>query len=80
MRSYNHQFECGHGKQADGNQALTVVQFTMDNTLVPFLNPVLIEMYISRGAWYTEVLPAVGSYGELYKRVFVHLVFLYFLP
>ena len=67
-------------KQAHGNQALTVVQSTLGNFLGPFLTPVLVEMYISSGAWYTQILPKEGSYNELYRRVFKQLGLSIFLP
>lgn len=67
-------------KQAHGNQALTVVQSTLGNLLGPFLTPVLIQMYVSSGAWYNKVLPATGSYRELYRRVFKQLGLSLLLP
>jgi len=59
-------------KQANGNQALTVVQSTLGNFLGPFISPLLILMYTSSGAWYTKVVPGIGAggFGGLYKRVF----------
>lgn len=67
-------------KQAHGNQALTVVQSTLGNFLGPFITPLLVEMYIARGAWYTKPLPEGGSFGELYKRIFIQLGLSIFLP
>ena len=69
-------------KQANGNQALTVVQSTLGNFLGPFIAPLLVIMYTSTGAWYTKVVPGVGSggFGELYKRVFKQLGLSIFLP
>ena len=67
-------------KQAHGNQALTVVQSTLGNFLRPFLTPVLVPMYVSGGAWHTKVLPAVGSYSELYPQVFNQLGLSLLLP
>jgi len=69
-------------KQANGNQALTVVQSTLGNLLGPFISPLLILMYLSTGAWYTAVVPCIGSggFGELYKRVFKQLMLSIFLP
>ena len=67
-------------KQAHGNQALTVVQSTLGNFLGPLLTPILVEMYISSGAWYTKVLPREGSFGELCRRVFRQLGLSIFLP
>ena len=66
--------------QADGNQALTVVESTLGNFLGPFVTPLLIMMYVSGGAWYTDILPATGSFGELYRRVFKQLGLSIFLP
>ncbi|KAI9875091.1 MAG: hypothetical protein M1830_008885 [Pleopsidium flavum] len=69
-------------KKAHGNQALTVVQSTLGNFLGPFLTPLLIEMYIQSGAWYTQILPRTraGGFGELYQRVFMQLGLSIFLP
>jgi len=69
-------------KQANGNQALTVVQSTLGNFLGPFISPLLVLMYTSTGAWYTKVVPGVGpgGFGELYKRVFKQLGVSIFLP
>lgn len=69
-------------KQANGNQALTVVQSTLGNFLGPFVAPLLILMYLSCNAWYTDVVPniAVGEFGELYRRVFKQLGLSIFLP
>ena len=67
-------------KQANGNQALTVVQSTMGNFLGPFLTPILVELYVSSGAWYTRVIPKSGSFSELYRRVFEQLGLSVFLP
>lgn len=69
-------------KQANGNQALTVVQSTLGNFLGPFITPLLVIMYTSTGAWYTKVVPGVGSggFGELYKRVLKQLGLSIFLP
>ena len=67
-------------KQAHGNQALTVVQSTLGNFLGPFITPILVEMYVAQGAWYTKLLPEEGSFGELYRRVFMQLGLSIFLP
>ena len=69
-------------KQANGNQALTVVQSTLGNFLGPFLSPLLVIMYTSTGTWYTKILPDVrhGEFGELYSRVFMQLGLSIFLP
>ena len=68
-------------KQAHGNHALTMVQSTLGNFLGPFLTPVLITMYTSSGAWYTQVLPQNdGGYGKIYQRVFKQLGLSIFLP
>jgi solute carrier family 10 (sodium/bile acid cotransporter), member 7 len=68
-------------RQACGNQVLTVVQSTVGNFLGPFLTPVLVKMYTSTGAWYTEELPSEsGAYGEIYRRVFKQLGLSIFLP
>lgn len=69
-------------KQANGNQALTVVQSTLGNFLGPFISPLLLLMYTSSGAWYTKVLPGIGpgGFGELYRQVFMQLGLSVFLP
>lgn len=68
-------------RQAHGNSALTVVESTLGNFLGPFLTPVLVSMYTSTGAWYTDFLPHnKGGYGEIYKRVFKQLGLSLFLP
>jgi len=70
-------------RQANGNTALTVVQSVIGNFLCPFLTPILLEMYLSSGAWYTRVL--IGSstnsaYAEIYRRVFKQLGLSLFVP
>ena len=69
-------------KQANGNQALTVVQSTLSNFLGPFISPLLLIMYTSSGAWYAMILPGIGSGGfkDLYRRVFMQLGLSLFLP
>ena len=68
-------------RQANGNTALTVVQSTLGNLSAPFIVPLLIKMYTSTGAWYTEFLPTdVNGYGEVYRRVFKQLGLSLFLP
>ena len=67
-------------RQAHGNEALTVVQSTLGNLLGPFFAPLLIEMYTSTGAWYTQILPPPGSLGAVYERVFKQLGLSIFLP
>lgn len=70
--------------QAGGNTALTVVQTTIGNFIGPFISPLLIKLYISTGAWYTEYLQQAeaegGGFGEIYKRVFMQLGFSVYLP
>jgi len=68
-------------RQAHGNSTMTVVQSTIGNFLGPFLTPVLVKMYLSTNAWYTQFLPTEqGGYGEIYKRVFKQLGLSIFLP
>ncbi|KAI8937959.1 hypothetical protein NX059_005641 [Plenodomus lindquistii] len=69
-------------RQAHGNTALTVVQSVIGQFLCPFLTPVIIQMYLSTGAWYSKVLTAgAGSgYGEICRRVFMQLGLSLFLP
>ena len=67
-------------RQAHGNDALTVVESTLGNLLGPILTPSSIEMYVSSGAWYTEILPPRGPLGAVYARVFKQLGLSIFLP
>ncbi|OAG10750.1 sodium bile acid symporter family protein, partial [Paraphaeosphaeria sporulosa] len=71
-------------RQAHGNTALTVVQSVIGNFLCPFLTPVLLQMYLACGAWYTRVLAGSGggdsAYAEIYRRVFKQLGLSLFLP
>ena len=68
-------------RQAHGNQALTVVETTIGNFIGPFVSPVLVQMYISTGAWYTTFLPSsVSQYSEIYRRVFKQLGLSIYLP
>lgn len=68
-------------KQAHGNSVMTVVQSTIGNFLGPFLTPVLVEMYLSTNAWYTDFLPKErGGYAAIYRRVFKQLGLSIFLP
>lgn len=67
-------------RQAHGNAALTVVQSVIGQFLCPFLTPIIIQMYLSTGAWYSKVLVAGGGYGEIYRRVFMQLGLSLFLP
>jgi solute carrier family 10 (sodium/bile acid cotransporter), member 7 len=68
-------------RQAHGNQALTVVESTIGNFIGPFVSPVLVQMYVSAGAWYTKFLPSSGSnYNEIYRRIFKQLGLSIYLP
>lgn len=69
-------------RQAHGNTALTVVQSTLGNFLGPFISPLLLIMYTSSGAWYTDILPRTrtGEFSEIYRRVFMQLGLSIFLP
>ncbi|KAF1958981.1 hypothetical protein CC80DRAFT_514948 [Byssothecium circinans] len=68
-------------RQAHGNSALTVVQSIIGQFLCPFLSPILLEMYLSSGAWYSRVLVVSGgNYGEIYRRVFMQLGISLFIP
>ena len=67
--------------QAHGSTPLTVVESVVGNFIGPFVSPLLVEMYISTGAWYTQFLPRnSGGIGEIYKRVFKQLGLTIFLP
>ncbi|KAF2476760.1 uncharacterized protein BDR25DRAFT_210595 [Lindgomyces ingoldianus] len=67
-------------RQAHGNAALTVVQSVIGQFLCPFLTPILLQMYLSSGAWYTKVLVNGNNYGEIYQRVFKQLGLSLFIP
>ncbi|KAH6620505.1 SBF-like CPA transporter family-domain-containing protein [Boeremia exigua] len=67
-------------RQAHGNTALTVVQSVIGQFLCPFLSPVIVQMYLSSGAWYSQVLEKGSGYGEIYRRVFMQLGLSLFLP
>ncbi|KAF1974283.1 hypothetical protein BU23DRAFT_461644 [Bimuria novae-zelandiae CBS 107.79] len=67
-------------RQAHGNTALTVVQSVIGNFLCPFLTPVLLQMYLSSGAWYSDVLVSGDNYAEIYRRVFKQLGLSLFVP
>ncbi|KAJ4356950.1 hypothetical protein N0V95_002893 [Ascochyta clinopodiicola] len=67
-------------RQAHGNTALTVVQSVIGQFLCPFLSPIIVQMYLSSGAWYTQVLEKGSGYGEIYRRVFMQLGLSLFLP
>ncbi|KAF2132031.1 hypothetical protein P153DRAFT_364484 [Dothidotthia symphoricarpi CBS 119687] len=68
-------------RQAHGNTALTVVQSVIGQFLCPFLTPIILQMYLSSGAWYGKVLStATDNYGEIYRRVFMQLGLSLFVP
>ncbi|KAJ4984814.1 sodium/bile acid cotransporter [Stagonosporopsis vannaccii] len=67
-------------RQAHGNTALTVVQSVIGQFLCPFLSPIIVQMYLSSGAWYAQVLEKGSGYGEIYRRVFMQLGLSLFLP
>ncbi|KAF3035059.1 hypothetical protein E8E11_004749 [Didymella keratinophila] len=67
-------------RQAHGNTALTVVQSVIGQFLCPFLSPIIVQMYLSSGAWYSQVLEKGSGYGEIYRRVFMQLGLSLFLP
>ena len=67
-------------RQAHGNTALTVVQSVIGQFLCPFLSPVIVQMYLSSGAWYGQVLQNGSGYGEIYRRVFMQLGISLFVP
>ncbi|KAF2026998.1 hypothetical protein EK21DRAFT_72981 [Setomelanomma holmii] len=67
-------------RQAHGNTALTVVQSVIGQFLCPFLTPIILQMYLSSGAWYSKVLVNGDNYGEIYRRVFMQLGLSLFVP
>ncbi|RMZ76973.1 hypothetical protein DV737_g4603, partial [Chaetothyriales sp. CBS 132003] len=68
-------------RQAHGNATLTVVETTIGNLIGPFITPLLIRMYLSCNAWYTQVIPPqTGGYGGLYQRVFMQFGLSIYLP
>ncbi|KAF1842312.1 uncharacterized protein K460DRAFT_293462 [Cucurbitaria berberidis CBS 394.84] len=67
-------------RQAHGNAALTVVQSVIGQFLCPFLTPIILQMYLSTGAWYSKVLVDGKNYQEIYRRVFMQLGLSLFVP
>jgi len=67
-------------RQAHGNAALTVVQSVIGQFLCPFLTPIILQMYLSTGSWYSKVLQRGAGYGGIYRRVFMQLGLSLFLP
>lgn len=69
-------------RQAHGNTALTVVETTIGNFIGPFLSPVLVQLYTSSGAWYTNFQPSGNGsdYSGIYRRVFKQLGLSIYLP
>lgn len=68
-------------RKSHGNHVLTVVETTIGNLIGPFLTPVLIKMYLSTHAWYTNVVPPQpGGYQALYRRVFMQFGLSIYLP
>lgn len=68
-------------RQAHGNTALTVVQSVIGQFLCPFLTPIILQMYMSSGAWYSKVVTSEGGkYDEIYRRVFMQLGLSLFVP
>ncbi|KAH7402834.1 putative sodium bile acid cotransporter [Pyrenochaeta sp. MPI-SDFR-AT-0127] len=67
-------------RQAHGNTALTVVQSVIGQFLCPFLTPIILQMYMSTGAWYSKVLVNGDNYSEIYRRVFMQLGLSLFVP
>jgi sodium/bile acid cotransporter 7 len=67
-------------RQAHGNTALTVVQSVIGQFLCPFLTPIILQMYLSSGAWYSKVLVHGDGYSEIYRRVFMQLGLSLFVP
>jgi sodium/bile acid cotransporter 7 len=67
-------------RQAHGNTALTVVQSVIGQFLCPFLTPIILQMYLSSGSWYSKVLVHGDGYAEIYRRVFMQLGLSLFLP
>ncbi|KAH8727014.1 SBF-like CPA transporter family-domain-containing protein [Phaeosphaeriaceae sp. PMI808] len=67
-------------RQAHGNTALTVVQSVIGQFLCPFLTPIILQMYLSSGAWYSKVLVNGDNYLEIYRRVFMQLGLSLFVP
>lgn len=67
-------------RQAHGNTALTVVQSVIGQFLCPFLTPIILQMYLSTGSWYSKVLQRGSGYAGIYQRVFMQLGLSLFLP
>ncbi|KAL1796215.1 hypothetical protein ACET3X_004755 [Alternaria dauci] len=67
-------------RQAHGNAALTVVQSVIGQFLCPFLTPIILQMYLSTGSWYSKVLQRGSGYAGIYQRVFMQLGLSLFVP
>ncbi|KAG9189859.1 hypothetical protein G6011_06727 [Alternaria panax] len=67
-------------RQAHGNAALTVVQSVIGQFLCPFLTPIILQMYLSTGSWYSKVLQRGSGYVGIYQRVFMQLGLSLFIP
>ncbi|RMD43568.1 hypothetical protein DV735_g1553, partial [Chaetothyriales sp. CBS 134920] len=68
-------------RQSHGNATLTLVETTIGNLIGPFITPLLIRMYLSSDAWYTQVIPPqTDGYGGLYRRVFMQFGLSIYLP
>jgi sodium/bile acid cotransporter 7 len=67
-------------RQAHGNAALTVVQSVIGQFLCPFLTPIILQMYLSTGSWYSKVLQRGSGYAGIYQRVFMQLGLSLFIP
>lgn len=68
-------------RQANGNQALTVVQTTLGNFVGVFISPALVIMFTSVDTWYNAVLPAnSGQFAAIYERVLKQLGLSIYVP
>ncbi|OJJ42648.1 hypothetical protein ASPZODRAFT_20175 [Penicilliopsis zonata CBS 506.65] len=69
-------------RSAAGNEVLTVVESTVGNLLGPFITPLLIQMYVAGGGWYTDFLQAahLDDYTDIYRRIFKQIGLSVFLP
>ena len=68
-------------RKAKGNEALTLTQSTIGNTLGPFLSTALIKLYTSPSVWYTDILSDTGRpLTETYRYVFKQLGLSVFVP
>lgn len=66
--------------KANGNTTLTLTESIVGNTLGPFLSTLLIQLYLSGNAWYTQAIENLDGYAEIFQKVFQQFGLTLFLP